>query len=383
MDASAADKAAVRTFFINGFFKNDDIPNQPTALLEDTPINILAGAGGSTELSSVDLSGSSPANQSVEVPDKPAIELSKSSPNTAAGDGTSTGLTEGSDRPMDIDQQQTRQPPLSPASQAMNVDAPVDVPLWTPLRESGLESVAPDGSSILPAAPVNGLPPGGRGGSLLSDLAALTSSDEGDGEPAAPVVPNIKSADDSLGEPEAGRRASTRQPKPVVAFASGAVLTAAPPAKKRMCGKDEKAGREYSPVKVKQEDRYWESTEKYWHKAVSIPSLSIHLSPFTHSPSYIQHAEAKFLAPHDPGDVPDAASVIYGPPVEDTPVSQSHYGFRVLLADPIPKLSTDTVQFTLFDGDRLIPGIQYTFQPDAHSVSYFPDASVLSCTDTL
>lgn len=431
MDASAADEATVRTFFMNGFIKNDDIPDQPTALLEDTPIDLSAGilskkpndmpAEGmaAPNASSVDISTTGLVNLHLEVPDKPATLLNNPPPNIAAAsrpdcqtenaDGTSAALKEVSalipssheqtvtstldgvqDVTMGSFQKEDGQPPLSPVSQAMNMGSADDIPLWTHLDESelnsvangpppggqsGLEPVAPQGSAPPPAAPAAGVSPVRS----ATSLSSLTSSSDEDAAPAAPIPANKKSADGSLGEPEAFRRASTRQPKPAVAFASGAALTAAPPAKKRMRVTKENATRQISPVKVKQEeDRYWASTQKYWAKAVSIPSLSVHLSVFNPSLAYMQHSEAKVLAPQDPENVPDAASVTPGPPVQETPVSQSRYGFRVVSANTVPKISQHTVQFTLFDGDRSTPGIPYTFQPDAHSVSHFPDPSVLS-----
>lgn len=241
MDESAADESLVEAFFINGYLKNEEVPGQTALAIED-----IQDAG---DRQAEDGSGVIGNDVTMQEPNEEG---------TMAPQGSQSVLpdTPGFLHPV----------PEDPSADAFG---------FTP------DHPASPRASPTPPRTVDGLPT-----PCLSDLDDLTES-EGDGGEGDVKVGVRGRKGKFLDSDDEVRRASSRQPKPPAIFTSGAHLTVGPPPKKRKRRSTKRRIREDTPAKIKEEDRYWETTEEYWNKAVRISALDRYVNV---SSIFIYHA---------------------------------------------------------------------------------------------
>lgn len=303
MKQSAADEASLRTYFINGLVNGPELTGACRGFMEDAPAagNQTPGAQDAIADTEKDASPSGPPAyvNAAQVGFVDDTSASSSFPPPVGNAGDSPGGTSGSIEALD---------PQAPrlVDDAMTSPNPFDV---VDHREPEV-SVLGTGAAVVQdkgqvsgvdpnilAAGSSGPPPGVSSNVNLitdplppplvtvadgqlarspdgedSELTSLTDEDEDvattDNHAGGPTVLG-KGTPEVDGRPvqEPGRHR-----KPAVIYTSGAVLTPRlPPTKRaRVTGTDPR--RSEPPAKIKIEDRYWETTQAYWNKAVRLPS---------------------------------------------------------------------------------------------------------------
>lgn len=253
MNQSAAEAASVKSFFINGYLKGEDLAELASSAVEDPPLDTLNG----NQLMSPSHEGEPSAGSQDGISDVTMLIASGENgqrgtpgdiipPNSAVGSGPTNH-----DAPVDSR-------PGVPLATNMDHTAPLPAQPESPVRNAEVLTDAQEaqGSPSLSTA-------------ALSELDELTSSEDGLTDHAATVPPTNN--DPSVMADEV-RRASGRALKPPPIYTSGTILTIAAPPKKRLRVKVRDSNRSDTPAKVKQEDQYWETTQDYWYKAVSDPA---------------------------------------------------------------------------------------------------------------
>lgn len=291
MDACAAEATLVRTFFMNGYVKNEDLPERATAHVENTPIDLNlqdAVAGSSGEASAGPANPSAVAEEDTSVPpiDSPVTALA-ASPSQHSTEPVETGNGATSEeRGAAADLLPHEDPPSPMQGDAVLGNVKGTLPSNT-LVDFGSAAVQPLWASLQKEAH----PPRSTNEAVSpmaqdDPLSELTEFDDEESDSLDVVGAEPKGKNASELNADEHRRTTGRQLKPVAPFTSGVLLTAGPPAKKRLRVREGSSGQQDPPVKVKEEERWWESTEAYWSKAVRISLLFVCISAFLLSMFY-------------------------------------------------------------------------------------------------